>query len=262
MEEKLTQEIFQKARELGVDLISSCSREAFKDNPKAQEEIEKINPQTRSILVYAVRMVSSSLSSSEENIRIAQFSTKLLYGELERITFALMKELDDRGYSSAPMPTYLPVPMTLESKGLMAELSLREIAYQAGLGTIGKNRLLITREFGPRVRLGAILTDAPLIAGKPIQEDFCTDCQLCLESCPTGSLNKEGEEAIMLCTRHHMKYGLPGLIRFAIKLIKAPSEEEKIKLILSPEFWEYWQNLNTGIFYYCYNCLTACPIGR
>ena len=108
MEEKLTQEIFQKARELGVDLISSCSREAFKDNPKAQEEIEKINPQTRSILVYAVRMVSSSLSSSEENIRIAQFSTKLLYGELERITFALMKELDDRGYSSAPMPTYLP----------------------------------------------------------------------------------------------------------------------------------------------------------
>jgi hypothetical protein len=36
----------------------------------------------------------------------------------------------------------------------------------------------------------------------------------------------------------------------------------EINLLLSPEFWEYWQNLNTGIFYYCFDCLNACPVGK
>jgi epoxyqueuosine reductase len=262
MDEKLTEELFQKARDLGADLVSACSVESIEGYPRAREELDKIDPKAKSILVFAGRMVSSAIASAEQNIRIAQFATRQLYDELGRVSFSLMKELDDRGFSASPIPTYLPVPMNKETSGLVAELSLRHIGYEAGLGSIGKNRLLVTPEFGPRVRLGAVITDAHLVPGRRTEEDFCTDCDACIQACPTDSLRKHGQEAMVLCAKQILKNGLPGLIRFAIKLVKADTDEEKINLVRSPEFWEYWQNLNTGIFYYCFRCLNACPVGK
>lgn len=262
MDKNLTQKIFDQAKSLGADLVGACSIEQMAKYPNATAEIEKIDPQAKSFLVYACRMVSSSISSAEQNIRIAQFSTRLIYDELSRIGFSLMRKLDDMGFSASPIPTYLPVPMLKETKGMIAELSLRHVAYEAGLGVIGKNLLLLTREFGPRVRFGAILTSAPLESGKPATENFCTECDLCVEACPVHALESRGEEAISLCSRNHLKYGLPGLIRFAIRLIKASSDNEKIELVKSPELWEYWQNMNTGVFYYCFHCLNACPVGK
>ncbi len=262
MTKDLKQKLIRKAKGLGADLVSACSVEQMEKYPGAKEEIAKIYPKAKSFLVYGVRMVSSSIAGSDKNIRVPQYSTKLLYEELDRVGFGLMRELDDLGFSASPIPTYLPVPMLENTKGLIAELSLRHIAYEAGLGSIGNNFLLITKEFGPRIRFGAILTDAELKPGKPLANNFCIDCDLCIKKCPTGALKTKGAEAITLCAKHHMKYGLPGLIRFGIKLVKAPSDDEKIALIRSPEFWEFWQNLNTGIFYYCFNCLNACPIGK
>lgn len=262
MDEKLTREIFDKAQKLGADMVSACSVEQMEESPGASKSIETIDPSARSVLVFAIRMVDSSIAQAADNVRIAQFSTRLLYDEIGRVCFGLMKELDDRGYTSSPVPIYLPVPMDREFKGMVGDLDLRHAAYQAGMGSIGKNRLFLSPEFGPRVRIGGIITDAPLVAGRPLSHEHCTDCDLCVDACPSGSLGKEGEEGAMLCARHHMRYGLPGLIGFATRLIKAETQEEKIKLVRSPEFWEYWQNLNTGIFYYCYECLNACPVGR
>ncbi|PKN37491.1 MAG: hypothetical protein CVU62_07095 [Deltaproteobacteria bacterium HGW-Deltaproteobacteria-2] len=262
MDKKLTDKIFKRAKELGVDMVSACTTAQMEKYPGAKEEISKIDPQAKSLLIVGVRMVSSSVAASQSNIRIAQFSTKLLYEELARVGFALMRDLDDAGFSASPIPTYLPLPMQRETGGLIAELSLRHIAYEAGLGSIGKNGLLITKEFGPRVRFLAILTSADLDPGKPVKENYCSECDLCVEACPTGALRLKGEEAVMRCAVHHMKYGLPGLIRFGIKLIKAPGDEEKINLIKSPDFWEFWQNMNTGVFYYCFDCLNSCPVGK
>ncbi len=121
---------------------------------------------------------------------------------------------------------------------------------------------MISRKFGPRVRFPAIVTDADPAPGGPVEENYCSECDLCVEACPAGALKQKGEEAITRCAVHHMKYGLPGLIRFGINLIKAPDDDEKIKLIKSPDFRELWQNINTSVFYYCFDCLNSCPVGK
>jgi epoxyqueuosine reductase len=262
MDKKLTDKIFKRAREMGADVVSACSTVQMEKYPDAKEEISKIDPGARSFLIVGMRMVSSSIAASKRNIRIAQFSTKLLYDELNRAGFALMRELDDAGFSASPIPTHLPVPMQQDKKGLIAELSLRHIAYEAGLGSIGKNGLLITPEFGPRLRFLAILTSADLVAGRPVEENYCTECDLCVEACPTGALKLKGEDMLARCVAHHMKFGLPGVTRFGIKLIKAAGDDEKINLVKSPDFWEIWQNLTTGVFYYCFDCLNSCPVGK
>jgi epoxyqueuosine reductase len=62
---------------------------------------------------------------------------------------------------------------------------LKDAAVLAGLGTIGANNLLITPEFGPRVRLRALLLDVELAPSGPIDFAPCDGCgRPCRQSCP------------------------------------------------------------------------------
>ena len=64
-------------------------------------------------------------------------------------------------------------------------------AIKAGLGEYGRNGLLITKEFGPRVRLGKVYTDLPLAHDRPIHfgvREFCQICKRCAEACPAKAL--------------------------------------------------------------------------
>jgi len=70
-----------------------------------------------------------------------------------------------------------------------------QLAAIAGLGTIGKNGLLLTKQYGSYVFIGTILTDAPNIESSHTMQSgssLCTHCGRCIKACPTGSiLNKE-----------------------------------------------------------------------
>ncbi|MBI2572773.1 tRNA epoxyqueuosine(34) reductase QueG [Candidatus Woesearchaeota archaeon] len=60
-------------------------------------------------------------------------------------------------------------------------------AYKAGLGFIGRNSLLITKEFGSYVMLGCFLTTVPIEPDVPF-EGTCGNCTRCLDACPTKAL--------------------------------------------------------------------------
>jgi epoxyqueuosine reductase len=69
-----------------------------------------------------------------------------------------------------------------------APLLERDVAVQAGLGSLGKNGLLIVPAVGSNVVLGEILTDvalAPTAAPRDGEADLCGSCTACLDSCPT-----------------------------------------------------------------------------
>jgi reductive dehalogenase len=71
------------------------------------------------------------------------------------------------------------------------ELVLPPVAADAGLGEIGRLGYLLTREFGPRVRLSAVTTDMPLSCDKPVDigiQDFCKICKKCGVCCPSRSI--------------------------------------------------------------------------
>lgn len=70
-------------------------------------------------------------------------------------------------------------------KTLSMDFSHKMAATRAGLGWIGKTDLLVTEEFGPRVRLATVLTDQkPPFLKTPFNESMCGSCSACVKACP------------------------------------------------------------------------------
>ncbi|MCF8009239.1 MAG: tRNA epoxyqueuosine(34) reductase QueG, partial [Halanaerobiales bacterium] len=61
------------------------------------------------------------------------------------------------------------------------------IASQAGLGWIGKNTTLINKKYGSFLFLGEIFINKKLSYDDP-SKNLCKDCSLCIDNCPTDSL--------------------------------------------------------------------------
>ncbi|MCR4434940.1 MAG: 4Fe-4S double cluster binding domain-containing protein [Clostridiales bacterium] len=113
---------------------------------------------------------------------------------IDQITLRGMLLLQDWGYSGVAVPASQTVRDAAESySGIFPH---KTAAVKAGLGWIGKSGLFISSEFGPRVRLGTILTDFKLPVEAVETAGGCGECRLCVESCPaaalTGSPWREG----------------------------------------------------------------------
>ena len=73
------------------------------------------------------------------------------------------------------------------------------IAVQAGLGELGRLGLLITPEWGPRVRLATVTTDLPLAVDSPVDigvQQFCELCGKCARACPGGAIASGGRVVV------------------------------------------------------------------
>ena len=83
---------------------------------------------------------------------------------------------------------YIPPVAQQNEEELLALFSFKYAAINAGLGWIGKNDVLITEEYGPRVRLSAVLIDHPFEYGNKMTESRCGSCTKCVDICPHKAL--------------------------------------------------------------------------
>jgi len=128
---------------------------------------------------------------------------------------------------------------------LSSRIPLKTAAVKCGLGCQGKNALLVTPSFGPRVGLISVLTTAELDVDEPYGENLCGDCKKCLIACPTQAL-----EPYKLIINRCLTYSaesphstdVPEDVReLDRKLIKRPTPHSYIE---------------------CSTCIDVCPIGR
>lgn len=102
------------------------------------------------------------------------------------VSLQLANFLKDKGYNAI-------IPHGFkDEKEKIARLSFKLAAYEAGLGVFGRPSILITQEYGPRVNLGVVLTDASIEPDRPLR-DFnpCKGCDVCVRLCPINAIDKE-----------------------------------------------------------------------
>ncbi len=177
---------------LDVDLIGVASVDTS-DSTELRRRATSLLPGARSVVVFGkeiFREVISLVQPTKESGAVEAggllgVHSDYLNGRLTRAAHELAYLLRQKGYRSLPLPAVSPT----DQRFLTGLLSYKDVAQAAGLGTIGHHTLLITPEFGPRVRLACVVTEADLPPSPRADRDYCIDCDACIQACPARAIH-------------------------------------------------------------------------
>jgi epoxyqueuosine reductase QueG len=149
----------------------------------------KVNPPTLlkgftsavSIAIQLPASVFETISDKPTPNYSAVYKTANLI--LDQLAYKTAVAFQKEGYESLP----IPASQVLDRENWYAAISHKAVARMAGLGWQGKNLLIITPQFGSRVRLVTVLTAAPLTVDTPLK-NRCDACMLCRDACPAKAI--------------------------------------------------------------------------
>ena len=228
---RLAADLKTAARALGADLIgitANDDRWVYTHAYSRETETEKpqeLPGELGNVVVIAqamdrglVETVPSALSGTATGVGYSSDTVVLL---------AIAQYILNMGYAAVPTmnDTALAIPL----------------AIKAGLGEYGRHGLLITREFGPRVRLGKIFTDMPLAHDRPLRfgvRETCEVCRACSDACPPKAIAMDAP-----ADRIYNISNIRGVRKWT-------TDAEKC--------FRFWSNQNTD----CSICVRVCPYNR
>lgn len=92
-----------------------------------------------------------------------------------------------------------------------ASADIRRLAMLAGVGTIGRNGLIITPEFGPRARFAGVATSATLPGSEQSVPELCRECNACIDACPAKAISERFNPK--LCYEYNLRFERGGSFR-------------------------------------------------
>ena len=185
----------QEATRLGLDLFGVASIERFAGAPESMHP-RHIFPRARSVIVVGKRVLRGGWRGIEEGTYWPNYTYFNYHGLLNSFfihepMYRLACFVEDHGWEAVPYypgvpEAQPPVPPLREGAPPPdVHLSIRIAALAAGLGEIGWSKVFLTRRFGPRVRLAAILTDLPLEPDPLVEPNsICRMDMACVQGCP------------------------------------------------------------------------------
>jgi epoxyqueuosine reductase QueG len=155
-------------------------------------KLEEVIPKEFSHLKYGISIVVRLLDEVVNQIEKTPTFTYFHHyrdvnTQIDQICLRLSQMIQEKGYLAMNVPASQTVNDAKEEK-YRAIFPHKTAAVMAGLGWVGKNDLFITKEYGPRIRLGTILTTMPLPVEHEIFESLCGNCTACYEECPAGAI--------------------------------------------------------------------------
>lgn len=178
----LKEEISEHARSLGAALIGYAPAGRWEEFGDICADFHPGNiwPLTKTVIVLAVPSLLPVVETKISHLYTAQYHNT--NGLLDEIAYRLAAFLNRSGNAAIPVCRDGYGPGILQKKPVAA-FSHVWAGYYAGLGTIGWNHTLITREFGPRHRLVSVFTALELRGDAMISQELCSKCRLCEKIC-------------------------------------------------------------------------------
>ncbi len=190
----LKRSLLKKCFQMEIPLVGIANVERWRYPPFQPWIPEDFFPQSiyteaKSVIVIGLPITLPVLETSPSIYYHELYNT--VNSLLDQYTYRLSNFLDEKGYPSLFVPRDGYAGINALQKDPIAFFSHRHAALLAGLGTFGVNNVLLTPQFGPRVRFGSILTTASIPPDPMIKEDLCTRCMICVGSCPVQALAED-----------------------------------------------------------------------
>jgi epoxyqueuosine reductase QueG len=244
------------ALDMGVDDVGIAAAARYRS--PLSPPLDALLPGAAAMVVMAYKELSSCESPSPQ---IAMNGRMDLMEFSRSCNYKMARFIErETGARTVTVPVSYPLEMTEETKGCVGDLSLRHAAVAAGLGVFGRHNLVIHPVHGTRILFTAVLTDAALPSDQPLDAELCLHCGACVENCPAGALNEEGQTELMKCLKNSQPYGVGGNIRFWMNYADARIEDQKA-MLRDPHYWKLYQAGFLGFQYFCWNCMKSCPVG-
>lgn len=210
---------------LGADLCGVCELDpsfCYSHVGRGPELVGKeIKLKHKFAVVFAVEMEFSMIRNAPWSPVVVETGKKYVKAaEISIITAGFIRKL---GY-----------PARAHIAGSNYQAILPPLGWKAGLGEMSRLGILMTPQYGPRIRLGLITTDLPLVIDKPIEfgvQDFCRKCKKCALNCPAKAISDKPEEEVN------------GVFRWVIQ---------------REECYRLWRKIGTD----CATCIYVCPYGK
>jgi len=169
------------ARDLGADLLSVADLTHFQPYSGADAFLLSF-PFGISVGMRLSDSIIDRITVADPTPEYAHHY-KAVNALLDDIALRITNRIQAEGYAALP----IPASQVTRPEQYQGAISHKAVAALAGLGWIGKSQLLISSEFGPRVRLASILTTIPLKLGTPLGNK-CGECDVCIRACPTHAI--------------------------------------------------------------------------
>lgn len=247
-EDDLKEELRKKSKELGFQLfgvsdINKMENVPFPDGRGLQKPSE-VMPSAKSLIMMGMVIWDEGMNVSVSTAGSGDFSGgdseyyNLYYQIVENKAWYFCKWLrDTKGAEAIPSTT----------------IHAKAAASLAGLGFIGHSTLVITPEYGPRVRWIAVLTELELEPDQPFTRDLCAEqplCKngsLCVKSCPYNAIIPGPSQGVEPGKK--VTYG---------KCVVAHEFDTK----LDKTWKEHIRRVSDRGFAECTICNLACPYGK
>lgn len=196
------------AKRMGADIVGIGSIDRWSTAP-IQMDPKQIMPKAKSVIALGFRVLRGSLRGVEEGTYYFSNYSAMGYGDITYLYMPLVvinlsKMIEDAGYEAVPMG-HQSDWRAIDNFGFFKEndsrpvapgkaapdvlISMRIAGFLCGLGEIGYSKMLLTPEFGPRVRMGIIITELEL-EPDPIMKPgtLCNRCMPCVRECHGGCI--------------------------------------------------------------------------
>jgi epoxyqueuosine reductase QueG len=261
------------SRSIGADLVGIASTDRFEGAPPGRRP-EDLLPDARSVVVMAKR-IPLAIVRTIPSYHYA-VSYEIINRELCALSYRVANYLEEHGYLALPLD-HSTGREYFEEDGkfkMLADFSLRHAAVMAGLGEIGAGAYLVTPRFGPRVRLVAVITAAPLrpdpmLTKEPLKWGVICRPEVCgfacIKACPAKAFPDPQSNPPVIDHLKCRRYRYPDLDieawRTMVELCRRGAskiEREAMAAKLSSRLL----GISAGrIFEKCGICIKVCPIG-
>jgi epoxyqueuosine reductase QueG len=228
----------------GIDKASSLENE-----PSGYRPLDMLDS-AKSILCFGIPVPKGIFKCQGRSESMYWRAASIYYRNIDAVLMRACSIIEEKG--EVAIPIYTCFPYDIKGKGdFWGYMGLVKMAEAAGIGKVGKNGLLFSSKYGPKLLLGGIVTTAslPAMAWPEKDEKGCPQkCFVCQEQCPVKAIDKSGKVDRVACIKYSMRSPI-----FSNLMKTGNFGSEDVQMI------NHVTAVDDHSMYQCIKCVSVCP---